>query len=650
MDPMLDNVLNKAIIWIGKRAVIKLGGNDIEYHKNFKLYITTRMSNPHYTPEVSTKVILVNFTVKESGLEEQCLGIVVKAEQPTIEQKKNQEVMNIAANKKILVDLEDKILRLLSESKGNLLEDVTLNETLKTSKKTSEKVKSDLEAAEQTMKRIDETRETYRICGRVASILFFVLNDLNKINPMYQFSLEWYKELFQKSIDDSREHGYGDRIKNIIKTHQLAVYRSACRSLFEKHKLLLSLQICVKLKMSEGEIEEDEWSFFLRGGLVMDRSTQPLKPPFDWITPLAWDNITELEKQLPETFSGIASAVNLNPKEWQRWFLSTKPEPENAQFPGEWETKCEDRLKRMIVLRCLRPDRIIFSIRNFVEFYMKKDFIENRPTNLSEVYEESKSATPIIFVLSPGVDPTEQLKKLAEKEGQRIESISLGRGQSEKAKRILSEGAEKGNWVFLANCHLSISLLPELESMIDDIFKKPYDPNFRLFLSASPHPNFPISLLQRSLKITQEPPKGIKASMMRQFDMMGTFQVVDQDRNFRKAVYGMCWFHALVIERKKFKTLGWNVGYDFNDSDYMVCEDLLAIYMGKLKDNKPPETYDRKQPLPWQAIQYLIAEANYGGRITDDRDRRLIKVYAKDIFNENLIMADKWMPPNTEGL
>jgi len=91
---------------------------------------------------------------------------------------------------------------------------------------------------------------------------------------------------------------------------------------------------------------------------------------------------------------------------------------------------------------------------------------------------------------------------LAEKLQQKIESISLGRGQSEKAKRILTEGAEKGHWVFLANCHLSISLLPELESMIDDIFKKGIDKNFRLFLSASPHPNFSISLLQRSLKIS----------------------------------------------------------------------------------------------------------------------------------------------------
>jgi dynein heavy chain len=61
----------------------------------------------------------------------------------------------------------------------------------------------------------------------------------------------------------------------------------------------------------------------------------------------------------------------------------------------------------MIVLRCLRPDRVIFSIRNFVEANMKKEFIENRPTNLQEVYDESKPDTPIIFVLSPGVDPTD---------------------------------------------------------------------------------------------------------------------------------------------------------------------------------------------------------------------------------------------------
>lgn len=80
MDPVLDNVLNKSLVQVGKKLCVKLGDREIEYHRKFKLYLTTRMSNPHYTPEVSTKVILVNFAVKESGLEEQCLGIVVRKE------------------------------------------------------------------------------------------------------------------------------------------------------------------------------------------------------------------------------------------------------------------------------------------------------------------------------------------------------------------------------------------------------------------------------------------------------------------------------------------------------------------------------------------------------------------------------------------
>jgi len=81
--------------------------------------------------------------------------------------------------------------------------------------------------------------------------------------------------------------------------------------------------------------------------------------------------------------------------------------------------------------------------------------------------ETSRASEPIIFVLSPGVDPADGLRRLADAADRPFEAISMGRGQSERAKRILSEGAEQGSWVFLANCHLSVSLLPELESIID---------------------------------------------------------------------------------------------------------------------------------------------------------------------------------------
>jgi dynein heavy chain len=130
LDPVLDNVLNKSLVQVGRTLCVKIGDREVAYSTDFKLYITTRMGNPHYTPEVSTKVAVVNFTVKESGLEEQCLGIVVLQEAPSLENTKNDVIQKIATNKATIIELEDKILRMLSGSKVNLLEDVALIDTL----------------------------------------------------------------------------------------------------------------------------------------------------------------------------------------------------------------------------------------------------------------------------------------------------------------------------------------------------------------------------------------------------------------------------------------------------------------------------------------------------------------------------------------
>lgn len=124
LDPTLDNLLNKSIIQTSRNKwAIKFGANEIEYKMDFQLYITTRLPNPHYTPEISTKVNVVNFIVKESGLEEQCLGIVVKAEQPQLEIQKNEKLTAITKGKAEILALEDSILARLNDESINLLED-----------------------------------------------------------------------------------------------------------------------------------------------------------------------------------------------------------------------------------------------------------------------------------------------------------------------------------------------------------------------------------------------------------------------------------------------------------------------------------------------------------------------------------------------
>ena len=519
IDPSLHPLLEKATFKLLGRTMIKFASKDIEYNEKFRLFITTRMSNPMYTPDVSTRVCLINFTVKESGLEEQLLAMVVQLEQPNLEKSKSEQVQNIAKSKKQLIQLEDDILSMLSNSKVSLIEDVELVKTLEKSKTTADNVQQSLESSEQTMKKIDEAREGFRPCGKQASILFFVLSDLNKIDPMYQFSLKWYKNLFKESIEVSRENPFQDRIVNITKEHTLSVYKNACMSLFERHKLLLSLQMCVKLKMAEGDINEDDWSFFLRGGTVLDRSEQPPKPNQDWITTGAWDNMTELERQMPEVFTGLTTSITHSPKDWHRWYMATKPE--QAPLPAEWETKCEEKLKKMIILRCLRPDRIIFACMDFVESKMKKDFIETRPYKLEDVYKTTDNRDPIIFILSPGVDPIDQISNLAMSYEASIQTLALSKGQDEKARKLLQDGLKNEKWIYLANCHLSISMLPVIESEIEKIKKQSSVPEkFRIFMSSNPHEKFPVSLLQSSIKITSEPPKGIRSNMMRMYALV----------------------------------------------------------------------------------------------------------------------------------
>eukprot|EP00957_Ditylum_brightwellii_P119311 9102523-Ditylum_brightwellii.AAC.1 len=162
LDASLEPILSKSITKIGNRSVIKLGDKEIDYNESFRFYITTNMGNPHYTPEVSTKTTVINFAVKEQGLEAQLLGIVVNQEQPSLEKQKSDLTVKVATGKRKLIDLENNILRLLAESKGSLLDDIELVDTLQVSKVTAEDVTQQLKVSEETERKIDAAREGYR--------------------------------------------------------------------------------------------------------------------------------------------------------------------------------------------------------------------------------------------------------------------------------------------------------------------------------------------------------------------------------------------------------------------------------------------------------------------------------------------------------
>lgn len=630
IDPALDPILNKAIVKKAGRYIIKLGDKEVEYNPEFKFYLTTKLPNPHYAPEIFAKAAIVNFAVKEKGLEDQLLGIVVRREKPELEEQKSTLVISVAKAKKKLAELEDEILRLLSTAQGSLLDDEKLVNTLQSSKAISEEVTQQLVVSEQTEKRIDVAREGYRPCAQRASILYFVLNDLATIDPMYQFSLESYVDLFEKSIAKSKKFdNLQERLMSLNDYHTYAVYKNTCRGLFEQHKLLFSFQIAIKILEAANKINKEEYDFFLRGGIVLDKEAQLPNPYSEWIDEPRWDNVTELDKM--QAFAGFISSMEQNEKDWKNWF--TSGEPEELAIPGDWDNKLND-LQRMLIIRSLRPDRVIFCAQKFVLTNLGQKFIEPPILDVNDILSDSAPKTPLIFVLSPGVDPTATLQALAQKQNManRFQHISLGQGQAPKATAMVQEGIRHGHWVFLANCHLSISWMPSLDKMIENIATENPHPDFRLWLSSSPHPQFPISILQSGIKMTTEPPKGLKANLSRLYNktVETAFAKCTKPEVFKKLFFSLCFFHSVLLERKKFLTLGWNVVTDFNDSDFDVCDNLIGLLL------------DEYQQIPWDALKYLIAEANYGGRVTDDFDRRVLRSYINSYFCDTAITAPQY--------
>ncbi|XP_026819508.1 dynein heavy chain 2, axonemal-like [Rhopalosiphum maidis] len=623
LDPSVMPVLSKSIIEKENQLYIKMGDNMLPYNDNFRFFITTKLRNPYYPPEIFTRTTVVNFAIKEEGLEDQLLDVVITMEKPELKILKDNLIINIDKGKKTLVELEDELLRLLNEIEGSLLENDELFQTLDSSKITSASVNEQLQTSFSTQIDIDVAREGYRTCAKRASILFFVLNELNQIDPMYQFSLDAYMDLFENSIRKSEKNEVlFERLNHLNSYHTYAVYKNTCRGLFEVHKLLFSFQIIISLLMADDLIPAYEMEFLLKGGIVVNKVEQSENPCSSWLSSSNWDNISELNK-LPG-FLGVEKSFEQFSREWKQWYMSSNPE--SLKLIGNWNENTNS-FQKMLFVRSLRLDRLSFAISNFIVSKLGSKFIEPPVMDVKSALEDSSCKTPLIFLLSPGVDPTNTLVALASNFNTTYASLSLGQGQSLVATQLIEEGQKKGMWVFLANCHLSLSWMPQLDKIVDVMQDGKSHPDFRLWLSSNPNPDFPIALLQSAIKMTTEPPKGLKANMKRLYQNITDqqFEKCNSQEKYKKLIFSLCFFHSILIERKKFQNLGWNVIYSFSDSDFEVSENLLSIYL------------DEYEETPWKALKYLIAGICYGGHVTDNMDRRLLDTYIAQYFNEDAI-------------
>jgi dynein heavy chain len=285
----------------------------------------------------------------------------------------------------------------------------------------------------------------------------------------------------------------------------------------------------------------------------------------------------------------------------------------------------------------MRNDRMTVAMVDYVaktlpdgRSYTESDAGKSFYDVLQMSMEDSTPVNPVFFILSPGTDPVLELEKIAKKRGfyeHKFHRVALGEGQDVIAMDKLKVAHVEGHWVVLENIHLMPKWNPHLEKKLDDFAVAGSHPDFRVFLSAEPSTGIPIGILERSIKLTNEPPQGLKQNLKRAFATIDKEVFEFQEIKIKSITFVLCHFHAIIIERIKFGPKGWNRAYPFNQGDLMNSATVLANYLEGGTSDK----------IPWNDLRYIIGEILYGGHITDDLDRELCRTYLSFYLKEELL-------------
>lgn len=406
LDPVLDVLLEKKANERGetrRASVVMLGETEVAVADGFCLYLTCRLPNPRLAPETFAKLIVIDFTVTPSGLEDQLLGVLVLKEKKDLEERGRKLVEDVASYRCRVAQLESDLLKRLSTSSVNLLEDAQLVEVLALTKSTALEVAAKIATAAEARVAINAACEEYRPAAHRAMLLYFLMVDFGGVNTMYQTSLAQFTALYEASIDEAaRPLTPAHRALAIVDHFTAAFFEYTQRGLFERHKPIFAFLMAVRVGISGGQVDGTELATFLKlgSGVEASSSSSLSKKPKEWVSSGVWRNVVYLAEKLPIVFGDLPDALALNDQAWKLW--SDAEAPESAEMPIITKDKAMSPFQRLCLIRAFREDRTLMAAAAFVSDSLGRGYVEPPTPTLEAIWGISRAHCPIVCILSPG--------------------------------------------------------------------------------------------------------------------------------------------------------------------------------------------------------------------------------------------------------
>ncbi|KAF8634008.1 hypothetical protein AX15_001182 [Amanita polypyramis BW_CC] len=644
LDPILNAVLNREIRRTGGRVLIRLGSQDIDFSPSFTMFLSTRDPSVEFSPDICSRVTFVNFTMTRSSLQSQALDQVLKVERPDTERKRT-DLMKVQGEFKLrLRTLEKLLLQALNESTGNILDDDKVIDTLETLKREAAEITRKVEETDVVMKEVEQVTAEYLPIAQACSSVFFVLEQLNLVNHFYQFSLQFFLDIFDYVLH------HNPNLRN-ISDHQLRrevllndlfliAYKRTSRALLHRDHLMLAVLLS-QVKLRGLEEINDELEFLLEGG---DRvaSTSIASSQH---TVLSADQMQRLDAYSKHSlFKPVQQHFTEHQDKWLPFLTSDAPE---MCVPTPWgpSAVAVEAIRAVLIVKCFRPDRLLQAIALYVKTVFEADLSVEASYDLSAIVtDEISSSTPIALVSVTGYDASYRVENLIKATGARSTSVAMGSQEGfTLADQTIATASRQGTWVLLKNVHLAPSWLGQLEKKLQTLSTHR---NFRLFLTMEANPAIPVNILRQSRLFMNEPPPGVKANMLDSLRSIPSSRLSHGPAEKVRLYFLLAWFHAVVQERLRYVPLGWTKTYDFNDSDlasaFGTIDNWLS-HVAKGRANVDPAN------IPWDALRSLIKQSVYGGRIDSDFDQRVLDAFVDALFTPNAYNVYFDLVPNIAG-